>query len=99
MWFSNVVIKVRLKLSKFFVVGKVLTRKKLCSNIVMGVIKELWWLKVAVEAMAIGDDMILFSFNTEADMRTVLNGNLWFFGKSLLILAEVKGGACQHFAL
>ncbi|KAM0989925.1 hypothetical protein ACFX2C_008504 [Malus domestica] len=46
----------RLKLSKFFVVRKVLTRKKFRPTIVMGVIKELWKPKVAVEAMAIGED-------------------------------------------
>ncbi|KAM2775944.1 hypothetical protein PS2_008472 [Malus domestica] len=46
----------RLKLSKFFVVGKVLTRKKFRHTIVIGVIKELWKPKVAVEAMAIGED-------------------------------------------
>ncbi|KAM2332341.1 hypothetical protein TB2_022190 [Malus domestica] len=84
-------VKERLKLSKFFMVGKVFTTRKLCSHIVMGVIKELWLLKVAVEAMAIGEDMILFSFNLEDDMHTVLNGKLWFFKRSLLMLAEVRG--------
>lgn len=83
--------KEMLKLSKFFVVGKVLTRKKLRLSIVMGVIGDLWRPKVVVEAMAIGEDRMLFSFNTEADMRTVLSGRSWFFGKSLLLLVEVKG--------
>ncbi|KAM1196823.1 hypothetical protein ACFX2G_008577 [Malus domestica] len=46
----------------------------------MGVIKELWKPKVAVEAMAIGEDCILFSFNTEEDMRIILRGRPWFFG-------------------
>ncbi|KAM1338548.1 hypothetical protein TB2_036928 [Malus domestica] len=45
--------KERLKFSKYFVVRKVLTRKKFRSSIVMRVIKELWRPKVAVEAMAI----------------------------------------------
>lgn len=84
-------VKERLKLSKFFVVGKVLTRKKLRLSIVMGVIKDLWKPEVVVEAMVIGEDRMMFSFNTEADMRTVLSGRPWFFGKSLLLLAEVKG--------
>ncbi|KAM0963530.1 hypothetical protein FF1_022638 [Malus domestica] len=84
-------VKERLKLSKFFMVGKVFTTRKLCSHIVMGVIKELWLLKVAVEAMAIGEDMIHFSFNSKDDMRTVLNGKLWLFKRSLLMLAEVRG--------
>ncbi|KAM3000716.1 hypothetical protein FF2_037090 [Malus domestica] len=83
--------KERLKLSKYFVVRKVLTRKKFRSSIVMRVIKELWRPKVAVEAMAIREDRILLSFNIEDDMRTVLSGNFWFFGKSLPILAEVNG--------
>ncbi|KAM1236379.1 hypothetical protein ACFXTH_037596 [Malus domestica] len=83
--------KERLKLSKYFVVRKVLTRKKFRSSIVMRVIKELWRPKVAVEAMAIREDRILLSFNIEDDMRTVLSGNSWFFGKLLPILAEVKG--------
>lgn len=66
--------KERLKLLKFFVVGKVLTRKKLQLSIVMMVIKELWKPKAMVEAMAIGEDRMLFSFNTKADMLTVLCG-------------------------
>ncbi|KAM1798187.1 hypothetical protein ACFX12_032286 [Malus domestica] len=83
--------KERLKLWKFFVVGKVLMSKKFRPTIVIGVIKELRKPKVAVEAMATGEDRILLSFNMEVGMRTVLRGRPWFFGKSLLMLAEVKG--------
>lgn len=41
--------------------------------------------------MAIGDNRLLFSFDSEDDLRMVLKGCLWFFGKSLLALAKVKG--------
>lgn len=69
----------RLRVSKFFLVGKVLTQKCLKTNIVMGVIKDPWRPKVVVEAMTIGDNCILFSFNSEEEQRLVLKGNPWFF--------------------
>ncbi|KAM1575807.1 hypothetical protein PS2_032076 [Malus domestica] len=53
--------------------------KKFRPTIVIGVIKELRKPKVAVKAMATGEDRILFSFNTEVGMRTVLRGRPWFF--------------------
>lgn len=81
----------RLRVWKFFLVGKVLTQKYLRSNIAMGVIKDLWRLKANVEATAIGNNRILFSFNSEEELRLVLKGSPWFFRKSLLLLAEVKG--------
>ncbi|KAM2775945.1 hypothetical protein PS2_008472 [Malus domestica] len=85
----------RLKLSKFFVVGKVLTRKKFRHTIVIGVIKELWKPKVAVEAMAIGEDCILFSFNTEEDMRIILRGRPWFFGEAIGRVVKVDCDAYE----
>lgn len=80
----------RLRVSKFFLVGKVLTHKYLRPNIVMGVIKDLWRPKASVEATTIGDNCILFSFNSEEEVHLVLKGSLWFFGKSLLLLAKVN---------
>ncbi|KAM1112704.1 hypothetical protein ACFX13_046383 [Malus domestica] len=80
----------RLRVSKFFLVGKVFSRKYLRPSIVMGVIKDLWRPKANVEATAIGDNHILFSFNSEEEARLVLKGSPWFFGKSLLLLAEVN---------
>lgn len=58
----------RLRVSKFFLVGKVLSHKYLRPNIVMGVIKDLWRPKVSVEATTIGDNCILFSFNYEEEV-------------------------------
>lgn len=43
-----------------------------------------------MEATAIGDNRILFSFNLKEELRLVLKGSPWFFGKSLLLLAEVN---------
>lgn len=80
----------RLRVSKFFLVGKVLIHKYLRPNIVIGVIKDLWHPKASVEATAIGDNHILFSFNYEEEVCLVLKGSPWFFGKSLLLLAEVN---------
>ncbi|KAM3001073.1 hypothetical protein FF2_037406 [Malus domestica] len=60
---SDTVTK-RLRVSKFFLVGK---------------------------AKAIGDNRILFSFDSEVELCLVLKGSPWFFGKSLLMLAKVKG--------
>lgn len=81
----------RLRCSKFFLVGKVLTRKPLRPNVVMGVIKDLWHPKGNVEAMPIGNNHILFCFDSEAEVQCVLRGSPWYFGKTLLVLAEVKG--------
>ncbi|KAM1800825.1 hypothetical protein ACFX11_032504 [Malus domestica] len=80
----------RPRVSKFFLVGKVLTHKYLRPNIVMGVIKDHWRPKGSVEATVIGDNRILFSFNSEEKLRPVLKGSPCFFGKSLLLLAEVN---------
>ncbi|KAM1299026.1 hypothetical protein ACFX2F_025765 [Malus domestica] len=70
----------RLRVLKFFLVGKVLTHKYLRPNIFMGVIKDLWPPKASVEATTIGDNRILFSFNSEEEVRVVLRGSPWFFG-------------------
>ncbi|KAM1346696.1 hypothetical protein ACFX13_036721 [Malus domestica] len=43
----------RLWCSKFFLVGKVLLRKTINPNVVMGVFKDLWMPKADVEVMAI----------------------------------------------
>ncbi|KAM1027772.1 hypothetical protein ACFX13_041188 [Malus domestica] len=43
------------------------------------------------KAMAIRDNHILFYFNTKVEVQCVLRGNPWYFSKTLLILAEVKG--------
>lgn len=69
----------RLRCSKFFLVGKVLSRKVPRANVV-----------TSANVMAIGDNHILFYFNTEAKVQCVLRGNPWYFSKTLLILAEVK---------
>lgn len=87
---SNVETK-RLRCSKFFLVGKVLARKTPRVSVVMGLFLDLWRPKANVNVMAIGDNQILFSFNTEEEVRCMLRGSLWFFCKSLLLLAEVKG--------
>ncbi|KAM1019041.1 hypothetical protein PS2_040193 [Malus domestica] len=70
----------RLRCSKFFLVGKVLSRKVPRANIMTG-----------AKAMAIRDNHILFYFNMEVEVQCVLRGNPWYFSKTLLILAEVKG--------
>lgn len=60
-------------------------------NAVMGLFTDLWKPKADVAAMAIGDNRILFCFNTEAEVQCVLRSSPWHFGKALLLLAEVKG--------
>lgn len=74
----------RLRVSKFFLVGKVLSHKYLRPNIVMGVIQDLWCPKASVEATTIGDNCIVFSFNSEEEVQVVLKGSPWFFGKFFL---------------
>ena len=81
----------RLQYPKFFLVGKGFSRKAIRANIVMAVFKDLWSPKADVEAMVIGDNRILFCFNSEAEVQCVLRGRPWYFGKTLLVLAKVKG--------
>ncbi|KAM1158468.1 hypothetical protein ACFXTH_031839 [Malus domestica] len=81
----------RLRCPKFFLVGKVLSRKAIRANLVMAVFKDLWSSKANVEAMVIGDNRILLCFNLEAEVQCVLRGSPWYFSKTLLVLAEVKG--------
>ncbi|KAM2624148.1 hypothetical protein TB1_031149 [Malus domestica] len=76
---------------KIFLVGKVLSRKAIRANLVMAVFKDLWSSKADVEAMVIRDNRILLCFNLEAEVQCVLQGSPWYFGKTLLVLAEVKG--------
>lgn len=57
----------------------------------MRLFTDLWKPKADVETMAIGNNRILFCFNTKAKVKCVLHGSPWHFRKALLLLAEVKG--------
>ncbi|KAM1484161.1 hypothetical protein TB2_035392 [Malus domestica] len=81
----------RLWCSKFFLVGKVLLRKTINPNVVMGVFKDLWIPKADVEVMAIDGNRIMFCFGKKEELKCVLSNNPWYFGKTLLVLADVKG--------
>lgn len=61
----------RLRCTKFFLVRKLLLWKAPRANVVMGVFKDLWKPKVAVEAMAIGD------FTMEDEVQCLLRGSPW----------------------
>lgn len=54
----------------------------------MGVFKDLWMPKADVEVMA---NCIMFCFGKNDELKCVLSSNPWYFGKTLLVLAEVKG--------
>ncbi|XP_021802783.1 uncharacterized protein LOC110746864, partial [Prunus avium] len=79
----------RSRCSKSFLVGKVLSSKPVNKGAFINVIKGLWRPKAMVEIVSIRDDRFLFAFSNASDVRRILEGGPWTFGRDLLALAEV----------
>ncbi|KAM2668593.1 hypothetical protein EV2_020172 [Malus domestica] len=79
--------------NKFFMVGKVLSRKIVKPRIVISLLKSLWRPKVDMQIMAISGGRFLCVFDMEEALHCVLRGSPWYFGHALEVLAEVHKDA------
>ncbi|KAL8523785.1 hypothetical protein ACS0TY_013669 [Phlomoides rotata] len=73
-------------------IGKVLSRKAFNAFGFLEAMKRAMALTRGFTAREINKNLFLFQFNSEADMRAVLNREPWLFEKNVVILKELGSG-------
>ncbi|CAH9064666.1 unnamed protein product [Cuscuta epithymum] len=80
----------------FPVVGVLLTDRKIKFPIFKELKASMWRLGNGVSIMEIGDKRCVFTFCHSVDMKRVLYGGPWQFGRNFLIRKEVKPDDFSH---
>lgn len=75
--------------TKFFLVGKLLSRKHVNKEAFKRTMRALWRPKAKVVIAEFKPDRFVYAFNTVEERTIVLNGGPWTFDKCLLVLAKV----------
>ncbi|XP_061996601.1 uncharacterized protein LOC133714499 [Rosa rugosa] len=77
---------------RFWLVGKVLTGKKVNVESFRRIIRKIWLTKEEFSILEWeNSERFVFSFKTEGDRRRVLQGSPWSFDNSLLVLVPTDG--------
>jgi len=73
-------------------IGKLWTKRRFNSNAFMNTITKVWNPIRGVEAKEIDTNLFLFQFYHWKDLDKVVEGEPWFFDKSVVVLKPVMGG-------
>lgn len=74
-----------------YLVGKILTNKKANMEAFKAVIHDVWKTVKIVMIECVGDNVLLFQFNSDGDKKRVFASGPWSFKNAIIVLKKLKG--------
>ncbi|KAJ4824191.1 hypothetical protein Tsubulata_015651 [Turnera subulata] len=79
---------IRLKVNKFYSVGKIISDKPFKRGLVKSILDKFWVCDGEFKVIEKGGNKFLFHFTKEADRKKVLAGEPWLVGNNQLVIQE-----------
>ncbi|KAF7150653.1 hypothetical protein RHSIM_Rhsim02G0038900 [Rhododendron simsii] len=89
---ADEVCKQAVEACSFSLVGKLLTSKKFNVTVMKDSLRRAWGSPENLHIVEVGDNLFHFRFDSETNLRKVLNGGPWNFDNYLLVLQEWESG-------